>query len=140
MEEKKNRTSKAGAMEHISSPEQLTDYLRVTSPGMWVILAVIIMMLAGVLAWSMVGNIEVRKSVVAVVSDHEARIISEDADEIADGSSVWIKGREYKLDKTMSVEYGKELLETSTHLPDGNYDAYIVLKEIHPIEFLFTGR
>ena len=42
-------------LDRISSPEQLTDYLRVTNPGIWVILAAVILLLAGVFAWSMVG-------------------------------------------------------------------------------------
>ncbi len=46
------------AMERISSPEDLTSYLRVTSPGMWIILAAVIAMLVGLFAWSAVGTLE----------------------------------------------------------------------------------
>ena len=36
-------------LDRISSPEQLTDYLRVTNPGIWVVLAAVILLLAGIL-------------------------------------------------------------------------------------------
>ena len=36
------------SVEHISSPEQLNDYLRVTSPAIWVVLIAVIILLAGV--------------------------------------------------------------------------------------------
>ena len=39
------------SVEHISSPEQLNDYLRVTSPAIWVVLIAVIILLAGVLIW-----------------------------------------------------------------------------------------
>ena len=39
-------------LDRIASPEQLTDYLRVTNPGIWVILVAVILLLAGVFAWS----------------------------------------------------------------------------------------
>ena len=45
------------AMARISSPEDLTSYLRVTSPGMWIILAAVIVLLAGLFAWSAVGTL-----------------------------------------------------------------------------------
>jgi len=48
------------AMARISSPEDLTSYLRVTSPGMWIILAAVIVLLAGLFAWSAVGTLEDR--------------------------------------------------------------------------------
>ena len=38
------------SMARISSPEDLTSYLRVTSPGMWIILAAVIALLVGLFA------------------------------------------------------------------------------------------
>ena len=57
------------SLERISSPEQLTDYLKVTNIGVWVILAAVIILLAGLLVWSMVGNLETITDGVAVVKD-----------------------------------------------------------------------
>lgn len=34
-------------LDRISSPEQITDYLRVTNPGIWVVLVAVILLLAG---------------------------------------------------------------------------------------------
>ena len=35
-------------LDRISSPEQLTDYLRVTNPGIWLVLATVVLLLAGI--------------------------------------------------------------------------------------------
>lgn len=42
MAEQKEKIFRKESLERISSPEQLTDYLRVTNPGIWIILASII--------------------------------------------------------------------------------------------------
>ena len=34
-------------LDRISSPEQITDYLRVTNPGIWVVLVAVILLLDG---------------------------------------------------------------------------------------------
>ena len=37
------------SMDRVSSPEQLNDYIRVTSPGLWLVLAAVVILLAGML-------------------------------------------------------------------------------------------
>lgn len=63
------------AMARISSPEDLTGYLRVTSPGMWIILASVIALLVGMFAWSSVGLLETTVDATAIVKDHTALIV-----------------------------------------------------------------
>ena len=46
------------SMEHVSGPEELNDYIRVTTPSVWLVLAALILPLAGMLAWSVLGTVE----------------------------------------------------------------------------------
>jgi uncharacterized membrane protein len=46
------------SLERAKDPEQLDDYIRVTSPGVWMILAVVILLLVGFLVWGLFGTIE----------------------------------------------------------------------------------
>jgi len=64
------------AMARISSPEDLTGYLRVTSPGMWIILAAVIALLVGVFSWSAVGTLETTVDATAIVQGHTAQIVA----------------------------------------------------------------
>lgn len=50
MEENHQTVFRKKTLERISSPDQLTDYLCVTNPGIWVILVAVILLLAGVFA------------------------------------------------------------------------------------------
>lgn len=47
------------SLERISSPDQLDDYIRVTTPSVWVALLALIVLLAGILAWTILGTVEV---------------------------------------------------------------------------------
>ena len=60
------------AMNRISSPEDLTGYLRVTSPGLWIILAAVIALLVGVFAWSAVDTLETTVDAATIVGNHTA--------------------------------------------------------------------
>jgi hypothetical protein len=42
------------AIQHVSNPDELDDYLHVTNTRVWVILAVVIVLLVGLFAWSTV--------------------------------------------------------------------------------------
>lgn len=46
------------SLESIESPESLNDYLQVTSPGVWLILAAVIAILVGAVLWSIFGRIQ----------------------------------------------------------------------------------
>ena len=43
----------------ISSPEQVDDYIRVTTPGMWLLVAAILILLAAIIIWGFAGRVEI---------------------------------------------------------------------------------
>ena len=45
------------SIDRISSPEQLHDYIKVSSPGAWLVLVAIIIFLVGALIWGVKGSI-----------------------------------------------------------------------------------
>ena len=47
------------SMERVSSPEALNDYIRVTTPSVWIVLLALVVLLAGMLAWSILGRVTV---------------------------------------------------------------------------------
>ena len=130
------------AMARISSPEDLTGYLRVTSPGMWIILAAVIALLAGVFAWSAVGTLETTVDATAVVQDHTAQIVAsgQGADELKAGMPLRIASQEFVLASVERDEYGRATARAEVTLPDGTYGGSIVVERTRPIEFLLESR
>ena len=56
-----NKIYRETSVNRISSPEQLNDYLKVTKPGVWIVLLAVALLLAGLLVWGIffgVGVIE----------------------------------------------------------------------------------
>ncbi|MBQ9468801.1 MAG: NHLP bacteriocin system secretion protein, partial [Clostridia bacterium] len=46
--------------DRVSGPESLSDYKRVTSPSVWIALLALLVLLSGLLVWSIFGRIEVK--------------------------------------------------------------------------------
>ena len=127
-------------LDRISSPEQLTDYLSVTNPGIWVILAAVILLLAGVFAWSMVGTLEIKAEVKVVVSDHTAQVIPLGSETLAGGMPLRVSGQDCQIAFAQSDEYGRSVGTAEVGLPDGTYDGIVVTEAVHPISFLLESR
>ena len=48
------------SIDRVSSPEQLNDYIKVTTPSVWLVLIAVILLLVGMLAWSVFGTVEAK--------------------------------------------------------------------------------
>ena len=127
-------------LDRIASPEQLTDYLRVTNPGIWVVLVAVILLLAGVFAWSMVGTLETKVEVKIVVADHTAEIIPLGSETLADGMPLRVSGQEVRIASAHTDEYGRSVGTAEVNLPDGTYNGIVVTEAVHPISFLLESR
>jgi len=140
MEENTQTVFRKKTLDRISSPEQLTDYLRVTNPGIWVVLAAVILLLAGVFAWSMVGTLETTAEVKVVVSDHTAQIVPLSSETLADGMPLRVSGQDYRIAFAQTDEYGRSVGMAEVNLPDGTYDGTVVTEAVQPISFLLESR
>ncbi len=148
------------SIERVSSPEQLNDYIRVTNPGIWIILSSIIVLLIGFIVWGAAGTLESKVSTVAV-SDGESMacyVKESDIGKIAQGKTVRIDDKEYTVEEVAAEavaadagfsEYTLHLgdldegewvyeVKLSGTLPEGSYQADIVTESVSPISFLFN--
>ena len=124
----------------ISSPDQLTDYLRVTNPGVWVLLASVVLLLAGLFAWASIGTLETMIDVKVNVADNRAVVIPEGMDALAAGMPLRVSSGEYIIGSTETDMYGRTFGIAEVFLPDGLYDGTVVTERTHPISFLLESR
>ncbi len=68
--EQKSGIFREKSIERVSSPEELNDYIRVTSPSVWLVLAAIIVLLAGMLVWSVLGTVDAHAADGSVETVH----------------------------------------------------------------------
>ena len=140
MAEEKKQLYREEALQSIASPEQLTDYLKVTNPGIWVLLATIILILCGLMAWGTVGNLETLEYCKAQVKDGAADIIVPDISKGMPeaGMTLRIGEAEYALTFVEDDGTGRINAFAPVNVEDGTYDAEIVIESVHPIYFLLN--
>ena len=57
------------SLDRISSPEQLNDYIRVSTPSVWMLLLAIVILLLGVCVWGVFGHLDTTLPVAAVAEN-----------------------------------------------------------------------
>ncbi len=146
-------------MERLSSPEELHDYMRVTSPRLWMILGAIVVLLAGFIVYASTATMENTMTIQVKISQYElqeneagekeyitgiqAYLPSAMKDQVENGMTVRIGSEETKVNYIGVLEDGRlylmiDSIEDYLPLPEGNYDAELVLESTTPISFLWN--
>ena len=148
------------SVDRMSSPEQLNDYIKVTNPGVWMVLAAIVILLVGVCVWGVFGKLETKLSVAAVSQDGQTVLyVKEDnVASVRENMSVYIGNETYKVTSVSAqpVAVTEEISEYARHtgelsigewvyivpidgnMPDGAYKAQIVTDSVSPLYFVFN--
>ena len=140
-EQKKTQIFRNETLKRISSPEQLTDYLRVTNPGIWIVLAAVLTLLVGFFVWMSVGTIETTVEVGVSTQNHVAEVAVKSGDAtIAKDMTLRVGDQQTAILSTKTDEYGRTVGVADVNLSDGMYDGTLVTESIHPIQFLLTSK
>lgn len=148
------------SVDRMLSPEQLNDYIKVTNPGVWMVLAAIVILLVGVCVWGVFGILETKLSVAAVSRDGQTILyVKEDnVASVQEKMSVYIGDETYKVTSisAQAVTVTEEISEYARHtgelsigewvyvvqidgsMPDGVYKAQIVTDSVSPLYFVFN--
>ena len=154
-----NQLFRKKSLDRISSPEELHDYMRVTSPRLWMILSAILVLVAGFIAYASTTTMESTVPVKVLLESYEGtneeegdwRITSvtgtwpaSQKDMIATGMKLRLLNETGKVsliinnaeDEDLMVLY--EMDKQGIYIPDGEYDAVLVTESRTPISFLWN--
>ena len=128
-------------VERVSSPEQLSDYLHVTTPAIWVVLAAVILLLGSLFVWSSVtavesyaaGEAEVRSGVLTLRFDD-----AEKAAFVEAGMNVKVGDLVMPVLSVGRDEDGNPIAVAKADLPDGSYAASVGYRSTQIIDMLFN--
>ena len=148
------------SIEKVSSPEQLDEYIRVANPSVWIVLAAIVILLAGVVVWGVVGRLDTTLPTAVVCENGEAVVYVKEADvdKISTGMTVRAGNLEYTIGEIAKepTRVDEALSEYAIHasglvtgewvyavtlrgdFADGVQKAEIVIESISPISFLLN--
>lgn len=145
------------SIDRVNSPEELNDYIRVASPGVWIILGAIALFLIGVVIWGIWGNIETTAAAPVIVKSGSAVCYVDDISTLEEGMEVRIDGKDGTIESIkrtpleITSDYDPYFLYISSFTPgsfaypvtldiegleDGVYSAEIVKERINPIYFI----
>lgn len=148
------------SIDRVSSPEQLNEYIRVSNPGVWMLLAAIIVLLVGVCVWGVLGRLDTTLS-VAAVSDGDKTVLYVKEDniaQVAEGMTVRIGEKEYIVTEISAepvtvdggfsdyalhvgnLQKGQWVFAVSIDaaLPEGVHTAQIVIESVAPMSFVLN--
>lgn len=136
-------------LKRIQSPDRLNDTIKVVNPGVWMLLAAMILLLAGALCWSVLGTMDVTLPAEAGVSaDHVCLTVAADKQTaLKSGMKVRIvvdgeNTVECILPQSTTFQTVEQnttaFFEAPVHIPDGSYSALIITEEIRPLSFLLN--
>ena len=132
-----NEIFRKKSLEKIKSPEDLNDYVHVTNPGVWLLLAAAIVLLAGAVIWGIFGHIETSLDADILVKGGEilCYVDSADISAVEEGMTVVCGDVSGTVSDTrVSPDY----VLVDIKLPDGHYSAKIVLEDIRPVSFILN--
>lgn len=161
--EKNSNLFRKESLDRISSPDKLDEYLRVTKPSTFFLLAAVIILLAALLIWSAFGTLPTVIQTTAIAKNGELTFYcsTEKADELSVGQEVKLgsypsASLAYISDHPLSdveirrglddysaymlelEKFNYELKAYSEDVPDGFIEVKIVTGTEKPISFLFN--
>lgn len=148
------------SIDRVSSPEQLNEYIRVSNPGVWMVLAAIVILLVGVCVWGVLGHLDTTLSTVAIAEDGEMTVYVKEADiaSIEKGMTVMIGDTECEIADISAhpvavdaafTDYALHVgglqtgewvyaVKINGQLASGVHHAEIVIESVSPISFVLN--
>ncbi len=132
------------SLERVKSPESINDYIQVSNPGIWLLLAAVIALLLGAVIWGIFGYVDTTVKADAVFSGGTATVTVDSADiktgmtVTADGVTGSVTAVDF-FSPTADSEEGAACRATvAVDIPDGSYTVAIITERTHPISFVLN--
>ena len=125
----------------MSSPEQLNDYLKVTTPKIWMLLVAIILLGVGLLLWSSFTTIESYATGTARAIGGELTVTFDDpekASRVQPGMELEVGDVDTEV-LTVGMDEGGNLVASAhANIPDGSYAVRVGYKSTQVLSMLLN--
>ncbi|WP_099206089.1 hypothetical protein [Scatolibacter rhodanostii] len=151
------------SLQKISSPDELSQYIKVASPGVWLILFFVLTMLVALIIWCFFGELPTTITTMGYAKNGEivCYLSPKQAEEITDRVSVSIgesKGElisvsetplsqaeialkyseDYIVDTLAAQEWNLEIKILANGVKDGLHEIILTTETVRPISFLLN--
>lgn len=125
----------------MSSPEQLNDYLKVTSPKIWLMLIAVVLFAVGLLLWSGFTTIESYATGTAIADDGKLTVTfdnAEKASQVQAGMEMEVGDVKTEVLTVGTNEDGDLVASAHANIPDGSYEVRVGYKTTQVISMLLN--
>ena len=149
------------SIDSVSSPEQLNDYIRAASPGVWFVMFGVIFLLIGICVWGIFGRVDTRVQTGAVCKGGTLTVFVPEKyeDRLRDGMTVIVNDKNYTItdisDKLIQLtdehdpyalhkgnlsagDFGFTVTAQAADVPDGAYKATLIIESVAPMSFIIN--
>ncbi len=157
-----NKLFRQKSLDQVTSPEQLQDYIQVSNPSVWMILAAVAVLLVGVCVWGVFGQLDTSLELVGWCEEGVLTLClpQEQASQITPDSIVMAQGQEFAMGAVSANSYLAADLEhpmlelvlrsgfretdyvcvarVPCGLADGVYSVTLVLERVAPMSFILN--
>jgi len=127
----------------VSTPGQLQDYIRVTNPAVWLILAAVVVLLTGFVIAAIFAKIETTVDVITEVSNgvatFELKKTDTNASKLKEGMVVRFPTQNVSS-KISTLDYYDEgvIATVLVNVPNGKCAAVVVIDVVSPVSFIIN--
>lgn len=130
------------SLDKLKSPDNLDEYIKVSNPGIWLLLSAVIILLVGACVWGFFGRIESTSDTYIYVAKDGATCSVPTEDVLSLKEGMLVRANDFTATIT-SVSLGSNqdcicTLSLSNNIPVGVYEGQIVLESIQPISFILN--
>lgn len=149
------------SLQKISSPEELHDYIKVSSPSVWLIIGAAAVLLIGLLVWAAFGTVDSSVTLSGVAGEGLVRCYAADVSGLQPGDKVNLGGLEGSVKSVSAAPMSREDAAADCGgdpytvyrlgLSDWNYlveielpgaeagfvQVKVLTEQIHPLSFIF---
>ena len=129
------------SLERISSPDQLDEYLHVTRPSLWLLLAAVILILVGMMVWANYASLESYAKGTRQVTNGTMTIHFDDvmaARNVQEGMEVRAGKTKTTIKSIGQAEDGSVIAVADSKLHDGSYDVQVRYRTTQVLKLLFN--
>lgn len=149
------------SLKKIASPEQMNDYIRVSSPSVWMVLTAVIVLLAGVCVWGVFGHLDTAVQTGGVCTNGRLTVFvgEEDHDKIKENAVISVDGVEYAVAEITNApirvddqidpyvvhlagftegDWAYRLYADVPGLADGVYAVSVITERVRPLDFVLN--
>ncbi|MBR5088903.1 MAG: hypothetical protein IK093_05705 [Ruminiclostridium sp.] len=127
------------SLERVKSPEQLNDYLHVTSPAIWVVLVTVLLLIGVLFAWSAFTAYESSATGIGTVSGGTMTVVFDNentASNVQTGMNVTVGDVTGVISSVGIGTDGRLAAVAQINMPDGVYEAKVTYKQTQVISLL----